>query len=158
MSVQPHGCGERDEAEREGAERSLYLSTDSSFNVHIVAGKSTYNVGEKYKYLDPASQKKIEHKTTAAESTTKSFVDFPEGSYWDYGGYDYNLNKENIEIKLTNSSGEARQYSLPLYHRELGPRFALRSDTIGNIYAIYGIHLNPAYYKSSIKEYNVHRR
>ena len=67
-----------DEAEREGAERSLYLKTDSSFDINITAGISDYNIDESIIFIE---RLKINGAVKPLIKTTKRELDFQKTSW-----------------------------------------------------------------------------
>ena len=67
------------EAEREGAERSLYLKTGSDFDITVLTGKSTYHIDESIIFLDRI---KLQGARKPLIKTTKRELDF-EKTKWE---------------------------------------------------------------------------
>jgi hypothetical protein len=67
-----------DEAEREGAERSLYLKTDSSFDINVRSGVASYDLDESIIFVE---RLKIQGATKPLIKTTKRELDFQKTNW-----------------------------------------------------------------------------
>lgn len=61
------------EAEREGAERSLYLRTGAAYNIKVVAGKDKYEISPAIIFVDSA---KLSGEAHPLRQTTRSNLDY----------------------------------------------------------------------------------